>query len=154
MARYSASHQVAAAASIYHMNITGGTTIRINVYDLVIGFDATPADLAFEFNVVRTTTAGTTPTASLTEVPLDPLTVAATAAATGGTYATDPLPDPPGASDAVLLMIAMNQRATFRWVAAPGGELISSATSANGIGLAILTAGGTPNVNATMHWYE
>lgn len=149
MARYAASHQTAVGGSLTIINITGGTAIRLNVYDIVIGFDATPADIATEFSVARTDDAGTGGSA-LAEVALDPITVAATGAAVGGTFGAEPT----YTSNAQLLMIAMNQRATFRWVAAPGGELISAAASGDGIGLRSVASGATPNCNATMHWYE
>ena len=44
---------------------------------------------------------------------------------------------------ASLLDIALNQRATFRWVAAPGSELMAPATAANGIGLQCQGVGGS-----------
>ena len=53
-----------------------------------------------------------------------------------------------------MLMIALNQRATFRWVAAPGGELMTTALALNGIMLNSVGSTGTPNCNATIHWME
>jgi hypothetical protein len=113
----------------------------------MVGSDATPADVATEFSVARTSAVGTGGTA-LTEEPIDPLTVAATGAGTGGTFSGEPTY---GNS---LMNLALNQRATFRWVAAPGGELISTAASANGIALRSIASGGTPNINSTVYWEE
>jgi hypothetical protein len=53
-----------------------------------------------------------------------------------------------------MLSVGLNQRATFRWVAVPGGELIVPATSDNWVGIECIGHGGTPNINATIHWDE
>ena len=151
MGRYVVVHQTPAGTDLPIINLTGSAAIRVKIYDLVLGFDGTPADVAGEFVIDRTTDAGTGGTA-LTENPLDPLTVAATGAGIGGTFTTAPTD---GATPVVLLMIALNQRATFRWVAAPGGELISTATAANGLMLnSTGMSSGTPNTNATIYWEE
>ncbi len=42
-----------------------------------------------------------------------------------------------------LLDFSHNQRATFRWIAAPGEEIISPATAANGIGVQCQGVGGS-----------
>ena len=80
MARYTVSHQTAAGADLPMINITGTAAVRVNLYDLVIGSDDTPADQANEFVIIRTTDNGTGGSA-LTESPTDPLTVAATSVA-------------------------------------------------------------------------
>ena len=150
MARYSVSHQTPAGANKPIILITGSAAVRVHLYDMVLGSDATPADVAGEFIVERCTNNGTDGTA-LTEVKLDPLTVAATSVALGGTFAGS---GEPAASDA-LLMIGLNQRATFRWIAAPGGELISTATADHGLELrTVAMSSGTPNMNATLMWWE
>ena len=149
MARYSVSHQTAAGSDLGLINLAGAATIRVNVYDVLLGSDATPADQAGEFVLNRTTATGGGGT-SLTEVPLDPLTVAATGAATGGTFTTQPT----DTANTELLMIAFNQRATFRWVAAPGSELISTASANNGLFLRSVAHSATPNINATLMWFE
>lgn len=149
MGRYAVSHQTAAGADLGIINITGSAAVVLKIYDLLLGSDATPADLAGEFVLNRSTTAGSGGT-TLTEVPLDPLTVAATGAAIGGTFAGEPV----DTANTELLMIALNQRATFRWVAAPGGELMSTAAAANGLFLRCVAHGGTPNMNSTIHWSE
>jgi hypothetical protein len=147
MARYSTQHQTAAGTNKTVINLVGSAAVRPAWYDFVIGSDASPADVATEFNVTRTTDAGTGGSA-LAEPPLDPLSVAATGAGTGGTFAAEPSAGP------ILMNVALNQRATFRWVAAPGSELITVATAANGIMLSSVASGGTPNINATIMWYE
>jgi len=145
--KYGVQHQTPAGTTLPIINLTGSAAVRCGIYDIMIGSDASPADVATEFNVTRTTSVGTGGTA-LTEEPLDPLTVASTGAAIGGTFSGAPTK---GNS---LLMIALNQRATFRWVAAPDSELISTASANNGIELESVASGGTPNINATFLWQE
>lgn len=149
MSTYSAVHQTAAGTGLPIINLTGGTTVRIALYDLIVGSDDTPADAAGEFVLNRSTTAGTGGTA-LTEQKLDPLTVNnATAAGVGGTFTTDPT------SGNNLLMIGLHQRATFRWIAAPGGEIYTPQTANNGLMLECTAMStGTPNINATLFWRE
>lgn len=149
MGKHSLVHQTPAGTDKGIINIAGGTTVRLQIYDLLLGSDATPGDQAGEFFLNRTTAAGAGGTA-LTEVQLDPLTIAAVGAGTGGTFTTEPT----DTANTGLLMIALNQRATFRWVAAPRGELVSNATAANGLFLATVAHTGTPNMNCTIHWEE
>lgn len=149
MGKYAATHQTPAGTNLTIILLTGSAAIRCKLYELILGSDATPADVATEFIVARTTAVGTGGTA-LDEVPLDPLTVAATAAAVGGTFSGEPT----YTSTANLMNIALNQRATFRWVAAPDGELISIASANNGLGLRSVASGGTPNINSTIAWQE
>jgi hypothetical protein len=60
--------------------------------------------------------------------------------------------EPTFTAAAILLNIPLNQRATFRWVAAPGGELVMPATAANGFGIETDTIStGTPVITATVH---
>ena len=155
MGRYAVMHQTPAGATLTLINLTGGTTIRANIYDFMIGSDATPADFAGEFVICRSTSTGTIDGggATLAENPLDPLTVAATAAGLGGTFGTPPTVGGPPVTTP-LLMLGLNQRATFRWVAAPGSELITAATASNGIAVHSVGHGGTPNMNLTLYWFE
>jgi len=53
-----------------------------------------------------------------------------------------------------LLQFAQNQRATFRWVAAPGSELVVPATASNGLALMSAVASATANYAWTILWEE
>lgn len=150
MAHYSTVHQTPAGTDLGIINLTGSAAIRVKLYELDIGSDATPGDQAGEFVINRSTTTGTGGTA-ITPEPCDPLTVGATAAATGGTYGTA---QPTDTANSELLMIALNQRATYRWVAAPDKELISVAAASNGLFLRSVAHTGTPNINATIFHVE
>jgi hypothetical protein len=149
MAKYSSSHQTAAGTTLVLLNLTGAATVRPSIYQVVIGSDATPADLAGEFAVMRSTTAGAGGTA-LGENTRDPLTVAATSAATGGTYTAAPTIT----ANSHQLMVGLNQRATFMHNCNPGDEIIAAATAANGLAVYSVAHGGTPNMNVTVSWYE
>lgn len=146
---YSAYHQTAAGSGLPIINVTGGTTVRIKLFDFMIGSDATPADVAGEYTISRSTDAGTGGTA-LTEQKLDPATVnAATGAAVGGTFTTDP------SAGNIVLGTGLHQRATWTWKAAPGGEIVTPMTANNGLILECVgMSSGTPNINATMFWRE
>ena len=146
--RYALTHQTAAGTTLAMCNITGSATLVLSLYDVVIGSDATPADQANEFVIDRTTTAGVGTTT--VQVPLDPAGIASRADSQGGTYGTDPV----RTASTGLLMIGLNQRATFRWVAAPGGEIKSVAAAVSGLEIFCVTATATPNMNFSMHWME
>jgi hypothetical protein len=127
--------------------VTSAATVRPVIYDLVVGCDATPADQATRFAVQRFTAAGTS--TAFTPVAVDPGDPASLAA--GGVNHTA---EPTYTANAVLLTISLNQRATFRWVAAPGGELKMPATAANGLGLQSVAATGTARHDCVIHFEE
>lgn len=99
---------------------------RGKLYDLVVGSPATPADSAFLLSVQRCTTAGTA--TSVTPRPLDPAD-----AATEMDAAQNHTVNPTITANSSLLTIAFNQRATMRWVAREGKELVFPATASNGL---------------------
>ncbi len=118
---------------------------RFKVYEFNIGSEATPADFAFLWQMFRRTglaTAGSAPTIS----PLDfSDTVASTLVANQA-----PSANGAGGSTAPLWTIPLNQRASYRWVAAPDGEMVSSNAASNGYSLATPTAGSLVAVSASM----
>ena len=129
--------------------LTGATTLRrCWIYDMTFGTDGTPADQTVQYKVDRQTTTGTRTTA--VAAPLD----AADAAAlmTCGVVTTI---EPTVTAATQLLEIATNQRATYRWVAAPGGELVVPAVTTNGIGGRAKSASGyTGTVILFAHFWE
>ena len=146
--RYSIDGQDTNTATTTILGLTSASTVRPAVYDLISGSDATPADNAAEYNLQRYTAAGTS--TGVTPQALDPNDPAALAAA-GEAHSAEPT----YTANAVLLNYAHNQRATFRWVAAPSGELKLPATAANGVGIQSITvAGSGVNMNATIHHVE
>ena len=114
------------------ITVTGAA--RAKVYDMAFGCSASPADNAFLWQVQRSTTTGTA-TAAVANA-LDP---ADTTAATVIGYNVFTV-DPTLTAGAFLYQVPLNQRATFRWVAAPGSELVIPATANAGIALIVSSA--------------
>lgn len=134
--RYSISGTDTNTAGVTQIGITATAAIRPMIYDLVISSVATPADNAGEYFLQRDTAAGTS--TAVTPQALDPGDPAAVTIA-GVNHSVEPT----YTASAILLRVAINQRATFRWVAAPNGELKTPATAANGIGLISNAIGGS-----------
>lgn len=108
--------------------IESGTDQRPQIFDWTSGWGGTPADNAIALRVQRTTTAGT-----------------------GGAVVAEALdPDDPASRATVIENLTVegtaggipifeqiiNQRATYRWVAAPGGEIVLPALASNGLSFA------------------
>src|SRR3972149_1983306 len=149
MSKYSVDAQDTNTASTTMLALDGTTTTRGRLYDIIVGSDATPADNAWEWNIRRFAVNNGTGTA----VTPNPLDMADAAAEIDGTF--NHSVEPSITANSELLQVAMNQSATFRWVAAPGGEAIIPATSDSGINLISETvAGSAVDVNITFHYEE
>ena len=129
------------------ITLNGVTTTRAEVYDFTVGSDATPADVALQFVAQRFTVSGTG-----TAVTPRPLDLDAPAALV--TAEENHTIEPTYTADLILWRIAANQRATYRWVAAPDGELMIPATADSGIGWTTIAASGTPNCILNVHHAE
>jgi hypothetical protein len=147
------------ARYVVQLNRTASTTLpvgtvtadatrprRIKWYDLMFGSEASPADNPFLWTVQRCTAAGTS--TGVTPSPIDPAD-AATEADSGENHTIDATQT----ANQILLAIALNQRATFRWVAAPGSELTTPATASNGAALNTPTSSAVA-VSATVMFEE
>lgn len=151
MPGFYASHQTPAGTNVSIITLASAAAARAAVHQIVIGSDATPADIATEFAFLRFTAApvgGTVLTANKAD-PTSPASGAGTV--TGGTM-TEPTYD--AVATLGLLQIALNQRATFTWIANPGREIKTVVGTANGLGLRSIASGGTPNINMTLAWDE
>ena len=127
---------------------TGATTLRkAFIYDIMFGTDGTPADNAMTWKVDRQTTLGTG-TASVPS-PLDGGDAAALIVATAN-YTIEPTVT----AATQLVELGMNQRASYRWVAAPGGELVVPATNVAGIGARAKSPGYTGTATCNLHFWE
>jgi len=135
--KYSAFASVTNTANTVLMNTNNaGATLKHAWVDIILGCGAaTPADNSARVQVMRTSSAGSTPTGTITPSPLDPTDPASTTAAYNGIYSTAPT------LGVVLLILPINQRVTVRWIAAPGEELWSPVTSNNGLCLEVPTSG-------------
>lgn len=108
------------------------------LYDVMFGTLGTPADTTYQFDISRATTTGTM--TAVTVFPLDPAdgvasTIGTVNATAEPTYTATP-------ADSVF-NLGINQRASYRWVSAPGSEIVWPATNLNGVGLRAQSASGT-----------
>lgn len=146
--RYAITGQQNAAApadtctAVEAVNLTRG-----ELYDLVFGSSDGPADVALRWEVMRFTAAGTR--TAVVPAPLDP---AAPAAQLGG--GENHTAEPTYTAATELLDFGLHQRATYRWIASPGGEFTIPAVAANGIGARVSPNMGNPLVDCTMHYEE
>jgi hypothetical protein len=151
MANYAVDFQRTASTTASVFSLTAESTTvarRMKVYDFIFGSEATPADAAILWTVNRCTTEGTG--TSVTHAPLDTADSVSTAIALENLTI-----EPTHTASTTLLNVALNQRATFRWVAAPGGEIVIPATDENGIACQTDTIStGTPVITSTVHWAE
>lgn len=151
MARYAVDFQRTASTtgSVGSVGAVSTTQARRGkIYDIMCGSEATPADAAILWGMRRYTAAGTS--TAVVPQPLDPADAAFLGVA-GENHSIEPTMS----AGLNLLNIPVNQRATFRWVAAPGGELVYPATTANGFALETDTIStGTPVITATFHVEE
>lgn len=131
-----------ASATLPLGNLVGAATVRPKIYDVNVGSDATPADNAAKYAFQRSTTVGTwagAGGAAITPQGLDPGDPSSLCSANQGVCSVGPTLT----ASAFLLQFAVNQRATFRWVAAPSKELVIPATASNGLCLMSLVVGGS-----------
>ncbi len=119
------------------------TTRRFKIYDIIFGSEASPSDQAFLFELNRSTTAPTG--TAVTPNPLDPADTAAACVALENLTVQGT-----NTAGAVPLAVPLNSRATFRWVAAPGSELVAPATANNGFHVNTPTATNTPAATASI----
>ncbi len=127
---------------------TGATTLRRAwLYDILFGTDSTPADNVMSWKADRQTTLGTGTNA--VSAPLDAADAAGLITCTLN-YTIEPTVT----AATQLLEVGVNQRASYRWVAAPGGELVVPATNVAGIGFRAKSPAYTGTALATVQWWE
>lgn len=155
---------VLAAASTQGSGVsaTNGSLRRGKIYDLLVGTNGTPADNYVEWQISKatvTTSSGTTFAGVLSSVSsamaLDPADVGAFAfmVANSSNEGGISLITAPSA-----WYVGVNQRASYRWVAAPGSELVypavSSATGGNGLCLQARSAAYTGTATGNVLFAE
>jgi hypothetical protein len=127
---------------------TGATTLRKAwIYDAMWGADGTPADNQVTVKLDRQTSVGTG-TAAVAS-PLDGGDAAALI-----TETVNHTIEPTVTAATQLIELSINQRASYRWVAAPGGELVVPATDVAGIGSRAKSAAYTGTMVSTLHFHE
>lgn len=130
-----ANKGAASVQSVLLLVAAAASMRRAKVHDITMGCGATPGDNAFIWIIQRCSSAGTG--AALTPNMLDQADTLASTIVAKDTVTADPTLT----AGAFLYAEALNQRATMRWVAAPGSELVIPATASNGfiVGLSAAT---------------
>lgn len=118
---------------------------RGKVFDVLVGTNGVPADNYMQWDISRSTT---TPTSG-TQTALNTLDTADSSAAAIGIINLGS-GEPTITSSSSLFNVGVNQRASYRWVAAPGSELVYPATAANGLALRVLSGGYTGIAASTL----
>ena len=126
------------------LSLTAATATLTNarIYDIEFGTAGTPADNYMEYDVSRQTAAGTSTSATP-----NPLDSANRAAGTVGSVNFTIEGTVTAASS--VLYIPVNQRASYRWVAVPGSELVIPATNLAGFAIRFRSGGYTGNTGIT-----
>ncbi len=147
--KYSSSGEVNVAAVNTLISLTNEAILfRFSLYEWMIGSASTaPADVALAWKLARTSVAGTAGGATDAPSPLDGIDIAAR-------VQSHQAPTTEPTSGVELMEIGVNERATFRWVAAPGGELITDGTESDGLSLRVLHASDTDLVQGTVMFEE
>ncbi len=123
---------------------------RIHLYDFVLSSIGTPADTQFDWILQRTTAHGTRG-ATVIPKPLDDVDIASAGADAGeGTYTIAVT----NTAAEELYEIGLNLRATFRWVAAPDGEIVMPAADNEGLVWICNHASATDEMRVTAHHFE
>jgi hypothetical protein len=125
----------------------GATPRRIKLHEFVFGTDGTPADNAMTWDVSRTTAVGTGTTGNV--VPID-----VADAAFSGVSTINQTVEPTFTANTSQWAAGMNQRATHRWVAYPGQELVIPATTAAGLAFRVKSPGYTGTAVAQLEFVE
>lgn len=129
--------------TILYVTAAAASPRRGKVYDILVGTNGTPADNYMEYDISRQTASGTA--SVITVNALDPadsnFTSLAAANATGEGTIT---------ANSSVFYVGVNQRASYRWVAAPGSELVFPATANNGFAQRTRSGGYTSTVTSAM----
>lgn len=124
---------VASGTNKTFLNLFNAAATPINrgkLYEFTVSSVATPADQACKVLVGRTTAVGTEGS-GFTPNNLDPAGPAGSYDAGIGVFTGEPT----YTANKALYIVSLNQRATFRWIAAPGSEMLMTATVSNGLGI-------------------
>jgi adenine deaminase len=157
MARYSASGIQTlqatddASTDATAMTIAAQSTAHRNsIYEIWFGNIGSPADLVSVYTVSRITAASTTAAGTT----VTPTAIDMADRAAQSKCLENCTTEPTYTANQELLEVPLNHRATFRWVAAPGGELITPATNNFGVGFKAIHASATTDFRMGAMWEE
>lgn len=118
------------------------------IREIIVSSPAAPADQTLELSIARITADGTG--TAYTPVALDQGDPAATSGGVKVAHSAEPT----YTAGAELMRVAINQRATYRWIATPGSELVIDASTGQGIGIKTLSSTGTASHICTVIFEE
>ena len=157
MARYTASGTQTlqttddASTDATALTIAAQSTVHRNsIYEIWFGNIGAPADLVSVYTVSRITAATTT--AVVTTV--TPTAIDMADRASQSKCLENCTTEPTYTANQELLEVPLNHRATFRWVAAPGGEIITPATNNFGAGFKAIHASAETLFRMGAMWEE
>ena len=127
--------------------LEGQADIRARIYEIIMGHGGSPGDTLINWLVRRGTALGTS--TAVTPAKLDNDAPASQLAG-----AEDHTAEPTYTAATELIDIDLNQRATFRWVASPNGEILLPASATAVVGVTPIAASYTGESAATMHFWE
>lgn len=155
MAVYSSQgyQQTVSSSSKTAISIVAGSTARRGkIFDINVATQSAPAstDTNIQFALERQTAANSGGSA-WTALPVDPAD-----AAFSGTVSYNPTGEGTVTASSAVFVIAMNQRAPYRWQTylGSGAELVYPATQSNGFALRVLSAGYTSQAGGTIYHQE
>lgn len=156
MANYAVSNGLAgtlqAITSTYKtlLAVTAQTTSlrRGKLYEVDFGTIGTPANQTYEFDISRQTAAGTS--TAVTPNPLDPADVASFTVGSANFTAEGTI-----TATSSQFYLGINQQASYRWIAAPGSEILWPATNLAGLAMRTRSvSGGTATATAQFYFQE
>lgn len=156
MANYSVNNGLGgtlqAVTSTYKtlLAVTAQTTSlrRGKLYEVEFGTLGTPANQTYEFDISRQTAAGTS--TAVTPNPLDPADVACFTVGSANFTAEGTI-----TAASSLFYLGINQQASYRWIAAPGSELLWPATNLAGLAMRTRSvSGGTATATSQFYFQE
>lgn len=126
---------------------------RPRFYDIMFGPGGVPAgtdcEIIYDFVVKSSTAAGTAGVALATQPSTD-----AANANSNCQAATNYTAEPTTYTAATGIAVGLNQRASFRWVAVPGSEIVAVNTSNTGYGLRAKSSNNISAVTCSVLWAE
>ena len=151
MAKYSTNNSLAGAQqatsaaykTMVALTAATATLTSAKVYDLLMGTSGLPADNYLEFDLSRQTAVGVSTVA--TPNPLDGALRSAGTVANVNFTAEGTI-----TASSSLFYVGVNQRASYRWVATPGSELVIPATNLAGLAFRVRSGGYTGFATATI----
>ena len=122
------------------------------LYEFDLSCSAAPADNVITFSVMRFSASASATTFTPSSISQSPGIVTPIAALSWAAREQSATGTVTAGSE--IWANSLNQRATFRWVAYPGGEIQAPAIASNGIYVGSLSPAYTGKTEATFNWRE